>query len=234
MGRTVPLDGQTFTVIGVMPPGFRFPLDEEPADVWASAGNLYRFDRQWRGYKAYRSVGRLARAWSWGGRGPRSGSSPGGCRSCTRRRAPDGPSPWRPTTARCARAGRPSCRAGGGGGGVAGRLRERRQPAAGAGQRPPPGAGHPRGPGGGPRADHPAVPDREPVAGVDRRGTGAGWRGRGVDLLVALLPDDVPRVYGVRFDGRVLLYTLAAALGTALVVGWYRRCRRADATCWTR
>ena len=41
----------------------------------------------------------------------------------------------------------------------------------------------------------------------------------GVDLLVALLPDDVPRVHAVRFDGRVLLYTLAAALGTALVVG---------------
>ena len=41
----------------------------------------------------------------------------------------------------------------------------------------------------------------------------------GVDLLLALLPEDVPRVYAVRFDGRVLLYTLAAALGTALVVG---------------
>ena len=41
----------------------------------------------------------------------------------------------------------------------------------------------------------------------------------GVDLLLALLPDDVPRVHAVRFDGRVLLYTLAAALGTALVVG---------------
>jgi putative ABC transport system permease protein len=40
-----------------------------------------------------------------------------------------------------------------------------------------------------------------------------------VDLLLALLPDDVPRVYAVRFGGRVLLYTLAAALGTALVVG---------------
>ena len=74
MGRTVTLDGQSFTVIGVMPPEFRFPLDEEPADVWASAGNLYRFDRQWRGYKAYRSVGRLAPGrWSSGGRAPRWG-----------------------------------------------------------------------------------------------------------------------------------------------------------------
>ena len=71
MGRTVMLDGQSFTVIGVMPPGFRFPLDEEPADVWASAGSLYRFDRQWRGYKAYRSVGRLAP-----GRGAGAGPRP--------------------------------------------------------------------------------------------------------------------------------------------------------------
>ncbi len=60
MGRSVTLDGQRFTVIGVMPPEFRFPLDEEPADVWAGAGNLYRFDRQWRGYRAYRSIARLA------------------------------------------------------------------------------------------------------------------------------------------------------------------------------
>jgi putative ABC transport system permease protein len=41
----------------------------------------------------------------------------------------------------------------------------------------------------------------------------------GVDLLLALLPDDLPRVHAVQFDGRVLLYTLAAALGTALLVG---------------
>jgi putative ABC transport system permease protein len=62
VGRTLVLDGMnvTVTVIGVMPPAFRFPLDEDPADLWLSQGQEWRDQRQWRGYKAFRSIGRLA------------------------------------------------------------------------------------------------------------------------------------------------------------------------------
>src|SRR5262245_4774130 len=36
VGRTIGLDGSEYTVIGVMPPGFQFPIDEEPSDLWTS------------------------------------------------------------------------------------------------------------------------------------------------------------------------------------------------------
>jgi putative ABC transport system permease protein len=60
VGRTLQIDNLTVTVIGVMPPAFRFPLDEDPGDVWISQGREWRDQRQWRGYRAFRSVGRLA------------------------------------------------------------------------------------------------------------------------------------------------------------------------------
>lgn len=41
----------------------------------------------------------------------------------------------------------------------------------------------------------------------------------GVQLLLALQPDDLPRIESVRIDGVVLLFTLVAAMGAALVFG---------------
>jgi putative ABC transport system permease protein len=35
--QTLTLDGQAFAVVGVMPPGFAFPLKNEPAEFWISA-----------------------------------------------------------------------------------------------------------------------------------------------------------------------------------------------------
>jgi putative ABC transport system permease protein len=59
VGRTLMMDGQMSTVIGVMPAGFRFPLDQDPGDLWISQGNEWRDLRQWRGYRAFRCIGRL-------------------------------------------------------------------------------------------------------------------------------------------------------------------------------
>jgi putative ABC transport system permease protein len=62
VGRSLVLDGTRYTVVGVMPPGFQFPLDEQPADVWVplQIGGTARTSRQWRGALALRAMGRLA------------------------------------------------------------------------------------------------------------------------------------------------------------------------------
>ncbi len=36
LGRTIRLGGQAFTVIGVMPPGFQFPIQAEPVELWTT------------------------------------------------------------------------------------------------------------------------------------------------------------------------------------------------------
>jgi putative ABC transport system permease protein len=59
LGSRFSLDGLTVTVIGVMPSGFRFPLDDDQADLWISQGGEFRDLRQWRGYRSFRSIGRL-------------------------------------------------------------------------------------------------------------------------------------------------------------------------------
>lgn len=43
--------------------------------------------------------------------------------------------------------------------------------------------------------------------------------GGGVSLLLALQPEDLPRIDNVRIDGAVLLFTLVAAMGAALAFG---------------
>ena len=60
VGRTVTVNGQSVLVVGVMPPGFRFPLDDDPADLWFSREAQFRDERQWRGHRAFRAIGRLA------------------------------------------------------------------------------------------------------------------------------------------------------------------------------
>ncbi len=36
LGRTIQLGGQPFTVIGVMPPNFQFPIEAEPVELWTT------------------------------------------------------------------------------------------------------------------------------------------------------------------------------------------------------
>ena len=47
MGRTIGLDGREYTVLGVMPPGFQFPLDEPPSDFWTSMSMDAEGDEPW-------------------------------------------------------------------------------------------------------------------------------------------------------------------------------------------
>jgi predicted permease len=62
IGRTITVDGATMTVIGVMPPHFHFPVDEDSGDLWVAmpTAGAVGFSRQWRGFRALRCVGRLA------------------------------------------------------------------------------------------------------------------------------------------------------------------------------
>jgi putative ABC transport system permease protein len=62
IGRTIGLDGREHTVIGVMPPGFQFPLDEEPSDLWTSISMDAEGDQPWtanRGLNTLDILGRL-------------------------------------------------------------------------------------------------------------------------------------------------------------------------------
>jgi predicted permease len=34
VGRTAPVNGESYTVVGVAPPGFQFPIEAEPVDIW--------------------------------------------------------------------------------------------------------------------------------------------------------------------------------------------------------
>ena len=39
-GKTVKLDGQIYSVVGVMPAAFQFPLDSEPVDLWTTMAGM--------------------------------------------------------------------------------------------------------------------------------------------------------------------------------------------------
>ncbi|HSS19153.1 MAG TPA: ABC transporter permease [Pyrinomonadaceae bacterium] len=64
VGRVMTLDNRSFTVIGVMPAKFEFPVRTQPTEVWISTALDYESTGQGsimesRGYRGWRVVGRL-------------------------------------------------------------------------------------------------------------------------------------------------------------------------------
>src|SRR5215213_8744126 len=66
VGQQVTLSGKAFTVVGVMPEGFNFPVQQEPVDLWASSalsGEKESEDDQpmteQRGFRAWSVIARL-------------------------------------------------------------------------------------------------------------------------------------------------------------------------------
>jgi putative ABC transport system permease protein len=58
VGRAITLDGQIYTVAGVMPPNFAFPIQNPPVAVWTSMGDDTQFFTQ-RGADLLEVIGRL-------------------------------------------------------------------------------------------------------------------------------------------------------------------------------
>src|SRR5215212_11709953 len=64
VGRTVALSGSTYTVVGVMPANFSFPVQAQPTEVWVSTARDAELTGEGaimvaRGYRGGRAVGRL-------------------------------------------------------------------------------------------------------------------------------------------------------------------------------
>jgi len=61
VGRVITLEGRPNTVIGVMPPGFRFPLDESAPDFWSSISVDAEGDKPWTGNRGLTTLDVIAR-----------------------------------------------------------------------------------------------------------------------------------------------------------------------------
>jgi putative ABC transport system permease protein len=61
VGRVVTLEGRPHTVIGVMPAGFRFPLDESAPDFWTSLAPDAEGDKPWTGNRGLTTLDVVAR-----------------------------------------------------------------------------------------------------------------------------------------------------------------------------
>src|SRR6185503_1807250 len=64
VGRTINLNGNAYTVVGVMPAEFSFPVQAQPAQVWLSLARDAEKKGEGaimvaRGYRGWRAVGRL-------------------------------------------------------------------------------------------------------------------------------------------------------------------------------
>jgi len=90
VGKTIPIDSQDYTVVGVMPPQFQFW--GVPRQLWVPAG-WNKGDREGRG-NSFISIGRLKRGSAWSRLGARwtASASPSPWR--TRRTTRGGPCAW--------------------------------------------------------------------------------------------------------------------------------------------
>ncbi len=59
IGRTIPLDGEGYEVIGVMPPGFTFPIGDTEVEAWSPL-TLSLEDLPSRPHRMYSTIGRLS------------------------------------------------------------------------------------------------------------------------------------------------------------------------------
>lgn len=58
VGRTIPLDGEPYLVVGVMPPGFTFPVGDSEVEAWSPL-TLSLEDLPSRPHRSYATIGRL-------------------------------------------------------------------------------------------------------------------------------------------------------------------------------
>ncbi|MEP7271695.1 MAG: ABC transporter permease, partial [Acidobacteriota bacterium] len=64
-GRVVTLDHKPFEIVGVMKPGFQFPIQADPVEVWVTPAVLYdapigkRPETERRGYRSLQAIARL-------------------------------------------------------------------------------------------------------------------------------------------------------------------------------
>ena len=61
VGRVIGLDGKGYTVIGVMPAGFQYPIDEERVDFWTSIAMDTEGDRPWTANRGLNTLDIVAR-----------------------------------------------------------------------------------------------------------------------------------------------------------------------------
>jgi putative ABC transport system permease protein len=63
VGRSIDLDGRAYTVVGVVPPGFQFPIQPEPVDLWTTIAVDIKPDANgiatWRGAHYLDVIARL-------------------------------------------------------------------------------------------------------------------------------------------------------------------------------
>lgn len=59
IGRTIPLDGEPYEVVGVMPPGFTFPVGDTEVEAWSPL-TMSLEDLPSRPHRMYSTIGRLS------------------------------------------------------------------------------------------------------------------------------------------------------------------------------